>query len=242
MEPTGGKRDLTDEQRRAIHTRDVSVALSAGAGCGKTFTLVERYLSHLAPGDGAREREAGDGRENNGDRGAPLSSLIAITFTERAAREMRERIEQACRARLLAAAGDDVAQSWLDRLRELEAARVSTIHSFCASLLRAHAVEAGLDPRFQVLEDAQAATLLAEIIDDELRRQLIDAAAPTRRLAAMFGLESLHGMIAALLASRHEIDYDHWIAVEPDDLVERWRRSPGRPRPNRCLNWPARAV
>jgi ATP-dependent helicase/nuclease subunit A len=79
--------------------------------------------------------------------GALLSSLIAITFTERAAREMRERIEKVCRERLLAASDNHEAQSWLDRLRELEAARVSTIHSFCASMLRSHAVEAGLDPR-----------------------------------------------------------------------------------------------
>jgi ATP-dependent helicase/nuclease subunit A len=202
VEPAHDKRDLTEEQRRAIHTRDVSVALSAGAGCGKTFTLVERFLSHRAL----------------------LSSLIAITFTERAAREMRERIEQACRERLLAAADDESERFWLGRLRELEAARVSTIHSFCASMLRSHAVEAGLDPRFQVLEDAQSATLLSEIIDDELRRQLVDASTPARRLAAMFGLESLHAMIAKLLASRHEIDFDFWIAAGPDDLVERWRR------------------
>jgi hypothetical protein len=53
---------------------------------------------------------------------------------------------------------------------------------------------------------------------------LVDAAAPTRRLAAMFGLESLHGMIATLLASRHEIDFDQWITRGPDVLVERWRR------------------
>lgn len=217
MEPARGKRDLTDEQRRAIHTRDVSVALSAGAGCGKTFTLVERYLAHLSADNGV------DRGMDRGATGALLSSLIAITFTERAAREMRERIEKACRERLLAASDNDEAQSWLDRLRELEAARVSTIHSFCASMLRSHAVEAGLDPHFMVLEDAQSATLLSEIIDDDLRRQLIDATTPTRRLAAMFGLESLHGMIATLLASRHEIDFDAWIARGADKLVQHWQ-------------------
>jgi len=217
VEPARGKRDLTDEQRRAIHTRDVSISLSAGAGCGKTFTLVERYLAHLSADNGA------GGSIDRGATGALLSSLIAITFTERAAREMRERIEKVCRERLLAASDNDEAQSWLDRLRELEAARVSTIHSFCASMLRSHAVEAGLDPHFQVLEDAQSATLLSEIIDDDLRRQLIDATTPTRRLAAMYGLESLHGMIATLLASRHEIVFDTWIARGPDDLVGRWQ-------------------
>lgn len=59
---------LTDQQRRAIAARDVSVALLAGAGCGKTFVLTERFLSHLEPGrpDSAR-----------------LGQLVAITFTER---------------------------------------------------------------------------------------------------------------------------------------------------------------
>ena len=63
---------LTDEQREAIETRGVSIALSAGAGCGKTFVLTERFLTELAPDARAVRAE--------------LSEVVAITFTERARR------------------------------------------------------------------------------------------------------------------------------------------------------------
>ncbi len=112
--------NLTDEQARAICTRDVSEALSAGAGCGKTYVLAERFLAQLEP-DTSRQSTAGGP--------ARLSELVAITFTERAAREMRDRIRAKCYARLQAARGDEAAY-WLDVLRSLDAARVCTIHSF----------------------------------------------------------------------------------------------------------------
>src|SRR5262245_10587278 len=121
----------TDQQQAAIAARHVSVVLSAGAGCGKTPVLTQRFLPPLEP--------AG--------KPADLSSLVAITFTERAAREMRDRIRSQCLSRLRACDADH-ANHWLGILQALDSARISTIHSFCASLLRAHAVEAGIDPRF----------------------------------------------------------------------------------------------
>jgi ATP-dependent helicase/nuclease subunit A len=138
------KSELTPEQRRAIETRQVSVALSAGAGCGKTFVLTRRFLTHLEGLDPDR-----------------LGRFVAITFTDRAAREMRDRIRRACHDRVVKAADDQAAERWLKLYRELESARISTIHSFCGSLLRSHAVEAGLDPSFQTLDESQAATLRA---------------------------------------------------------------------------------
>jgi len=136
-------RGLTDQQRRAVDARGVSVALSAGAGCGKTFVLTERFLAQLDPsGEGRGTRDGGRSR---------LAELVAITFTERAAREMRNRIRTACRGRLLEAPADQ-AGYWLDLIRDLDSARISTIHSFCGTLLRSHAVEAGLDPQFRVVD------------------------------------------------------------------------------------------
>jgi ATP-dependent helicase/nuclease subunit A len=81
---------LTPEQAEALAVRDASVALSAGAGCGKTLVLTERFLRYLDP----PERR-------------PLRSIVALTFTEKAARELRGRVRAACLGRMVA--GDDFA-------------------------------------------------------------------------------------------------------------------------------------
>ena len=92
--------EFTSQQANAIAARDVSIALAAGAGCGKTFVLTERFLACLDP-----ERRGGPLR---------LDQLTAITFTERAAREMRERIRKTCLQRLEAAPEKHV-EHWLRR-------------------------------------------------------------------------------------------------------------------------------
>ncbi|NQU21263.1 MAG: UvrD-helicase domain-containing protein, partial [Candidatus Nealsonbacteria bacterium] len=210
---TGRKPQLTDQQHAAVTARDVSVALSAGAGCGKTFVLTERFLACLEPKDGS------------GDGAARLSQLVAITFTERAAREMRNRIRTACRRRMLEADGDlpgNLAAYWLGLLRELDTARISTIHSFCGSLLRTHAVEARLDPQFRVLDQAQAQTMLYRVLDAALRDRLADGDDATIDLVAQFGLDQLHQSIRTLLGRRQDIDWDAWQAETPEGLVARW--------------------
>src|SRR5262245_15471394 len=139
---------LTDEQLLARDTRDVSVALSAGAGCGKTHVLTARFLSHVDP------------TTNKDVDPARLRQLIAITFTDAAAREMRTRIRDACYEQLQDPQLSEKDQAdWLRLLREIDTARVSTIHAFCTALLRAHATEAGLDPAFAVLEQSEADVL-----------------------------------------------------------------------------------
>jgi ATP-dependent helicase/nuclease subunit A len=213
---------LTDQQRKAIAARGVSVALSAGAGCGKTFVLTERFLSHLDPG-----------RANP----ARLGQLVAITFTERAAREMRDRIREKCRDRLIKCPEGEV-EHWLALLRELDTARISTIHSFCGSLLRSHAVEAGLDPRFRVLEQAQADTLLNELIDDQLRDKLAVPDEAILDLTVLYGLRGLGEMIAELLARRQEIDWTHWRTITAGELTAKWQdyfRSKALPRMLRLI-------
>lgn len=222
MAASGGPR-LTDEQRRAITARGVSVALSAGAGCGKTFVLTERFLAQLDPKLGLASARWSPGRRAAARDGPfALNELVAITFTERAAREMRDRVRGACRQRLLDAPDEEV-DYWLDLLRQLDSARISTIHSFCGTLLRAHAVEAGLDPRFHVLDESQAETVLYEIIDDELRTRLIARDEAVTELVVEFGLESLRAMVGDLLGGRLDIDWNAWQNVGPGDLVARWQ-------------------
>src|SRR5207302_6156924 len=143
---------LTDEQHLAVFTREVSVLLSSGAGCGKTHVLTERYLAHL--------------RE-----GAEVGQIVAITFTERAARQMRGRIRQAVVQHLRTSAEDET-DTWARHLRNLETAPISTIHSFCGTLLRQNSVEAGLDPQFDVLEDVLSVNLGNEAISAALQKLL----------------------------------------------------------------------
>ena len=210
--PTDGDRmnppSLTDQQRRALSAGGVSVALSAGAGCGKTFVLTERFFTELEP-DGSREQRS------------RLGQIVAITFTERAAREMRDRIRKACRVRLENCPEHQI-DHWLALVREMDSARISTIHSFCGSLLRAHAVEAGIDPRFRVLDAAQAATLLFELTDEVLRERLAGRDEATLALVTRLSLDRLRAIIARLLAARQDIDWALWRSETPEGLVKRW--------------------
>src|SRR6185436_19610414 len=202
---------LTDEQRAALDCRTHSVALSAGAGCGKTFVLTERFLSHLDSvnyADSKRTR---------------LSQLIAITFTDAAAREMRSRIRHACYDRFQQAETVKSQQLWLSHLREIDAARISTIHAFCTSLLRSHAAQAGLDPTFGVLDQADADVLQYDVIDDVLRRELAGLDDATLDLAAAFGLAQLKQQIAELLSHRHDDAFHKWQKETPENLVAKWR-------------------
>ena len=133
--------DLTNTQRKAVETVDRNVCVSAGAGTGKTRVLVERFL-YLIECELARSHE-----------------ILAITFTEKAAQEMKARIARRLR------------EQGLERARrELENAYIGTIHSFCARILREHPIEAGVDPSFRVLEEDEAHILQESVLD-----QLIEA-------------------------------------------------------------------
>ncbi len=199
----------TDEQRRAVETRAVSVSLSAGAGCGKTFVLTERYLSHFDPHDPEALRPEDIGR------------LVAITFTDRAARDMRDRIRQRCYERLLACPADD-APYWAEMLRALDGAKISTIHAYCASLLRSRAVEAGLDPQFAVLEQSQSETILSEAVDDALRERVAEREENTLSLAVRFGLNDLRAIVRQFVAEWSPEAVERFLGEGAEALIDCW--------------------
>jgi ATP-dependent exoDNAse (exonuclease V) beta subunit len=131
--------DFTQEQLSAIERRDRELLLDASAGSGKTSVLVERFARAAL------------------DDGVEVSSILAITFTDKAAAELRERIR--LRLRELGA---------VDKARATEGAFISTIHGFCARVLRANALAAGIDPRFVVLDEPEASRLADQAFDDAL--------------------------------------------------------------------------
>ena len=146
--------ELTTEQRDAVYAAG-NVLVRAGAGSGKTEVLAQRFVALLA-GDVA-------GRE-------PLAPerIAAITFTEKATADMRRRIAEVLDDRI-AREGDASRRAALVRgRRTLGLARISTIHAFCARMLREYPLEAGVDPAFEVLDEYQSRTFLEGQCRDSL--------------------------------------------------------------------------
>jgi ATP-dependent helicase/nuclease subunit A len=157
------------EQLRAIEEQGV-VFVSAGAGTGKTTVIVERFCRAVC------------------ERGLDVDSILVITYTERAAGELRGRI----RKRLLELGRNDLA-------RQLDAAWISTIHGFCHRLLRAYPFAAGIDPRFRVLDDSQGRVLRGEAFRSALEEFCTgENAAERLRLLASYGGRRLRRMLTGV--------------------------------------------
>lgn len=156
---------LTDEQRQAALERDRDVVVTAGAGSGKTRTLVARYVSLLAEGLEPRR-------------------VVAITFTRKAAREMRSRVRDALNTLVQEAQSLDEQLRWQGLASQMDSARIGTIHSICTEILQAHPAEAGIDPRFSVLDEGLTAALRAQVVADTLG-ELVDQAEFTPLFATL---------------------------------------------------------
>ena len=154
--------DWADRQRVRTDLAH-SYIVEAAAGTGKTTELVARIVNVLATGT-ARS----------------IEDIVAVTFTEKAAGELKLRLRETLEQARREAAGD--ARARLDAaLQYLEEARVSTIHGFCADLLRERPVEARVDPQFQVLTDDQAARIYDVAFDAWLQAQLREPGEGVRR-------------------------------------------------------------
>jgi ATP-dependent helicase/nuclease subunit A len=160
-----GGAGLNPEQLAAVEARG-RVFLSAGAGTGKTTVLVERFVRAVC------------------DEGVDVDSILVITYTKRAAGELRSRIREALRER-----------DRPDLARRLDGAWISTVHSFCARLLRTYPFEAGLDPRFRELDEAQAAVLRGEAFADALDGFCAGEEPERLRLLASYGGARLRRML-----------------------------------------------
>lgn len=151
-----------------------SMVVSAGAGSGKTRVLVGRYM-HLIE-----------------SRMADVDEIVAITFTDKAAAEMKARVwaEMAAREAAARASGDEEqARRWHYLARRLSThARISTIDSFCARLVRENPLEAGVDPEFAVLDPAEGPALLRDASLECLSKMVEEGDADISQLVADFGV------------------------------------------------------
>ena len=181
--------EFTRNQKKA-HDLNRHISVTAGAGSGKTAVLVHRYLKILLEKD------------------LPPDRVVAITFTDKAAAELKQRIVNEVNARLQA-------EPHNTRFEEIKtgllSAQISTIHAFCRQILREYPVEAGVDVGFGVLQGIHQRLILRDIIDstlreiaersdeDETRETLVD-------LLRIFGKTRLEQYLHELINQREVVE------------------------------------
>lgn len=172
---------FTDSQWQAIYEDGSNLLVSASAGSGKTTVLVERVIEKIK-------------------NGVSVDELLIVTFTESAAKEMKERIEEALKKRLQQETGEN-RQYFLRQLSLLPLADISTLHAFCLRVIQRYYYLIGLDPKFRLLTDATENLLLQEDVWQDLREDFYQQA-DFRQLADNFSSDrndvALEEMIFAL--------------------------------------------
>lgn len=185
----------TPEQALAINTIKSNVSLLAGAGSGKTYVLMKRFVQIL-----------------RSDLSVNPTNIVAITFTRKAADEIKGRVRQAVSECVEQAQTDLERLRWQEHLQKVESAPISTIHSLCSRILRDNPVETQLDPEFTILEDFEAQEFFKETLQQYLRKNIKENAA-LRRLVQTYGVNSFVNQVTALGDKLSEL-------VREDNLAE----------------------
>lgn len=200
-------RTPTEEQRQVIEAERTQLMVTASAGAGKTFVLVERYLKLIRQGLMPHE-------------------ILTITFTKKAAAEMKRRIVD----RLRAEGNQDAAQ-------EAETGPIQTIHSFCERLLRENSLAAGLDPEFEIMSEGAKARLQDECVRHILAgnleeypeaEALLKTLAGQREYGSVSPYARIEGAIARVLRELRGTkvslgELQEWL--RPADLRKRWEQT-----------------
>ena len=193
----------TDEQQMAIDNIDCNVSVSAGAGSGKTAVLKARFLHIL---DAGRSK------------GVKASNIVGITFTRKAANEIKSRIREA----MLEAMHKGDEAFWEEQLRELEKAQINTIHGVCSRILKDNPVEANIDPSFLVAEEGDYDAFKTQCVWDFLREELAqEGANSVKALADELGTGTLAKYLLDLSKNFNEI-------LKEKDLASPYRENAGK--------------
>jgi ATP-dependent exoDNAse (exonuclease V) beta subunit len=190
------QRRPTGEQQAAIEATAAEVLVEAGAGTGKTGVMVDRYCRLVC------------------ERGVSPGAVLAFTFTDKAAAELRQRIRAEIERR--AEAGSKRAR---ELLPALGSAWVMTIHGFCNRLLSAHPVAVGIDPRFRVLDAPETERAAVEAFDEALEAFLAGGEREREETVAAFDIAGLRGIVLGVhaeLRSRGEAEPRLPEPPEPD--------------------------
>jgi ATP-dependent helicase/nuclease subunit A len=191
-----------EARRRIRYDLTTTLVVEAAAGTGKTTELVRRILSLLQSG-------------------ASLARIVAVTFTEKAAGEMKLRLRAEIEKERAAPAVSDEEKGRFDRaLSELEEARISTIHGFCADLLRERAVEAKVDPQFEVAADEEREQLYGECFERWFQAELAEPHEGVRRILRRRARDrDAQGPRLVLRRAGQDL-------IEQRDFASAWRRDP----------------
>ncbi len=192
---------LTDRQRRAALDHETSKCVTAGAGTGKTHVLVRKYIDLLESGE------------------CGVAGILALTFTDKAALQMRERVRDA--------AMEKIGPAW-DAIREdLLWSNISTFHAFCAGVLREFPLEAGVEPGFAVLDEREAGRLRDEVVTDLIHGEspgaCLDALAGTLRAIGAYELKNYLNR----LYERREVAGEFFAALKEDEgaVIAAWQEA-----------------
>jgi len=183
---------VNPQQRAAVDARG-EVFVSAGAGTGKTTVLVERFVRAVC------------------EEGLDVESVLVITYTRKAAGELRARIRSALHAR-----------GRPDLARRLDGAWISTIHGFCARLLRTHPFAVGIDPRFRELDEEHGLVIRGEAFERALAGFCATRDAERLRLLATYGAQGLRRKLTSVYETLRSAGRELALELsEPVDIAER---------------------
>ena len=197
MEPSREKNLLTPSQQEIVAARG-NVLVMAGAGTGKTHTLVERVLNLIC------------------EEKVSLDEILIVTFTEAAAAELRQRLRRAIEEKSAAESTrhqPSTLNFWQEQLAGFDIAHIGTLHSFCLRLVRGHFHELGLDPQLALLDEGEARQLAGETLDEQFQSHYAGEDEFSR---AVQNLIQIHGggrdeKIRALILRLH-----HYSQTRPD--------------------------
>ena len=175
---------LTEEQRQAIYTQG-QVIVSAAAGSGKTFVMIERLVDLIL-------------------KGQSVKNVLAVTFTNKAAAQMRQRLRDAIIDRMNTAAGEEKARL-KEELLSLPLADISTIHAFCGRLVRTNFFLAGVDAGFSIIspDDAEGRTLTARALDEVFEEEYIEKSEGFMKLLAAYFRRKKDAKLRSMVLALH---------------------------------------
>ena len=207
------KFEFTQAQREAIDSSGQNILVAASAGSGKTRVLVERVISHIKQGIG-------------------IDTMLIVTFTEAAAKEMKERIQKALQLEINNAQGNE--QQWyVQQINRLNIANISTLHAFCLRLIEKYYYLIDLDPVFRMLTDETERTMLRDDVWNDLREEYYTQSDELfEKLTQNFSDDRSDEGLAQLVFKTFDFantnsDFKGWLkmmgqsyAVDTDSLVE----------------------